>query len=148
MRYVALATDGDGTLLKNNRMADEVAVALERFRAAGGQLYLVTGERVEQLAELPRLDLFDHVVAENGAVLFDPATREEVVLCERPPAKLVETLRERGACEVNSGRVVVTTKKNSECQIEDVLAALNLDWQIITNRKDLLLLPKGVDKAS
>lgn len=148
MRYVALATDGDGTLLKDNRMADEVAVALQRFRDAGGQLFLVTGERVEQLAEFPRLDLFDYVVAENGAVLFDPATRKEVVLCERPPAKLVQTLRERGACEVKSGRVVITTKKDSKCQIEDVLAELKLDWQIISNRKDLLLLPKGVDKAS
>jgi len=148
MRYVALATDGDGTLLKDNRMADEVAVALQRFRDAGGRLYLVTGERVEQLAEFPRLNLFDHVVAENGAVLFDPATRAEIVLCERPPAQLVETLDERGACEVKSGRVVVTTKKDSKCQIEDVLADLKLDWQIISNRKDMLLLPKGVDKAS
>src|SRR5215208_6627205 len=139
MRYVALATDGDGTLLQNNRMADEVAVALRRFRAAGGRLFLVTGERVDQLAEFPRLELFDHVVAENGAVLYDPATRDEVVLCEPPPAKLVEMLRESGACEVNSGRVVVTTKKGSKCQIEDVLATLNLGWQIISNRKDLLL---------
>jgi hydroxymethylpyrimidine pyrophosphatase-like HAD family hydrolase len=148
MRYVALAADGDGTLLKNNKMADDVAVALERFRAAGGRLFLVTGELIEELPEFPRLDLFERVVAENGAVLFDPATREEVVLCERPPAILAQTLRERGACEVKCGRVVITTKKGSECELEDVLAELKLGWQVIGNRKDLLLLPKGVDKAS
>src|SRR5215212_2892804 len=103
MRYIALATDGDGTLLKNNQMSDDVAAALERFRAAGGQPFLVTGELVEQLSEFPRLDLFELVVAENGAVLFDPATKEEMVLCERPPAELAKTLREQGACEVKSG---------------------------------------------
>ena len=32
--------------------------------------------------------------------------------------------------------------------MEDVLTELKLDWQVIGNRKDLLLLPKGVDKAS
>jgi hydroxymethylpyrimidine pyrophosphatase-like HAD family hydrolase len=148
MRYAALATDGDGTVLKDNRMADEVAVALERYRAVGGRLFLVTGERVEQLAEFPRLDLFDQVVAENGAVLFDPATRNEIVLCDPPPAKLIETLRTHGACDVKCGRVVITTKKDSKCEVEDVLAASKVNWQIINNRKDLLLLPTGVDKAS
>src|SRR4051812_48791744 len=114
MRYVALATDGDGTLLENNRMADDVAVALERFRAAGGRLFLVTGELMKELVEFPRLDLFERVVAENGAVLFDPAARDEVILCDHPPSTLVNTLRERGACEVKCGRVVVTTKKESK----------------------------------
>jgi hydroxymethylpyrimidine pyrophosphatase-like HAD family hydrolase len=148
MRYVALATDGDGTLLKDNRMADEVAAALQQFRAVGGQLFLVTGERVEQLAEFPRLELFDEVVAENGAVLFDPATREETILCDPPPDILVEKLREQGACEVKCGRVVITTKKDNKCEVEDVLAGSKVNWQVISNRKDLLLLPKGVDKAS
>jgi len=148
MRYVGLATDGDGTVLKDNRMADDVALALERFRAAGGRLFLITGELVEQLAEFPRLDLFEQVVAENGAVLFDPATRGETILCEPPPAVLGKMLRERLASKVKCGRVVVTAKKESKREVEDVLAKLNIGWQIISNRKDLLLLPAGVDKAS
>src|SRR4051812_9870873 len=148
MRYVGLATDGDGTLLKNNRMSGSVAVALDRFRGAGGRLFLVTGERVDQLSEFPRLDLFETVVAENGAMLFDPATRREVILCERPEAKLVEMLCGLGGCEVECGRVVITTKKDCKRHVEDVLAELKSDWQIVNNRTDLLVLPRGVDKAS
>jgi hydroxymethylpyrimidine pyrophosphatase-like HAD family hydrolase len=148
MRYVALATDGDGTLIKDNRMADDVAAALERFRAAGGRLFLITGELVKELSEFPRLDLFEQVVAENGAVLFDPATRSEVVLCQHAPALLGNMLRERIDGDVKCGHVVITTKKDSKRQVEEVLAELKLDWQIISNRKDLLVLPEGVDKAS
>jgi len=43
--------------------------ALERFRKSGRKLILVTGRELEDLESVfPRLELFDRVVAENGAV--------------------------------------------------------------------------------
>jgi len=148
MRYRAIATDGDGTLLKDNHLEDDVAAALERYRAAGGRLFLITGELVEQLSEFPRLDLFDHVAAENGAVLFDPATGRRELLCEPCSGSLVDRLREAGAHDVKCGDVVITAKRGDEEIIRRVFSELKLDWQIINNRKDLLLLPRGVDKVT
>src|SRR5437773_1503893 len=51
--YVALATDGDGTLLTHCHLAQRTLRALERLRKAGIKLFLVTGERSDELPEFP-----------------------------------------------------------------------------------------------
>src|SRR4051794_37413064 len=97
MRYLALACDYDGTLALNNRVADRTIAALERVRVWGRKLILVTGRPLDELLGLfPRVDLFDRVVAENGALLYRPATREEKPLASPPPEKFLQALRERG----------------------------------------------------
>ncbi len=75
MRFLALATDYDGTLAHHGRVDDETRAALERLRASGRRAVLVTGRQVPDLQEVcPCLDLFEWVVAENGALLHQPAT--------------------------------------------------------------------------
>src|SRR5262252_634229 len=97
MRYLALAVDYDGTLARDGRVEDPTVDALERLRATSRKLILVTGRLVDDLlAIFPRVDLFDLVVAENGGVLFDPATRATTLLSEPPSGIFVETLRARG----------------------------------------------------
>ena len=87
LRYLALATDYDGTLATDGQLSEEAIGALKRLRASGRRVILVTGRRLVELLEiLPQIDLFDCVVAENGAVLYIPQTREETVLCHRYPS--------------------------------------------------------------
>jgi hydroxymethylpyrimidine pyrophosphatase-like HAD family hydrolase len=124
-----------------------VVSALKRYRAAGGRLFLVTGETVEDLATFPQIDLFDHIVAENGAVLFNANLGDERVLSEADPVPVIEAFREIGATEVKSGRVVVSAKEDKR-RIQEALARRNLNWKVIRNRGDLLILPRGIDKAS
>ncbi|HTL54446.1 MAG TPA: hypothetical protein VL361_02155 [Candidatus Limnocylindrales bacterium] len=46
------------------------------MRSSGRKLLLVTGRKLDELLSVfPRADLFDAIIAENGAVLFWPATR-------------------------------------------------------------------------
>ena len=60
------------------------------FKASGRLLIMVTGRELDELKTVcPRLDLFEMVVAENGAVLFDPESGEEVLLTAGPSAELV-----------------------------------------------------------
>jgi len=47
MRYLALACDYDGTLAVHNHVADGTVAALERLRASGRKLILVTGRRLD-----------------------------------------------------------------------------------------------------
>jgi hydroxymethylpyrimidine pyrophosphatase-like HAD family hydrolase len=148
LRYAAIATDGDGTVLKDNRMPNEVVTAIKRYHAAGGHVFLVTGETVKQLDEFPHVELFDRVVCENGPVIYNPGTGEETVLCKGPPKALQEQLRRACGQDVNCGEVVITTKKGEEEPIHEVLNRLQVDWTIINNRKDLLVLPKGIDKVT
>ena len=76
MRYLALATDYDGTLAIDGVARDQTLAALLRLRRSGRRAILVTGRQLDDLQRVcPRLELFDRVVAENGALLYRPQTR-------------------------------------------------------------------------
>jgi hypothetical protein len=147
MRIQALATDGDGTCLKDNKMLDETAAALQQLRSAGVRLLLVTGEHPNELKEFPHLELFDHVIAENGGVIVDQNTGAEELLGPRPPAELLVALNNAGVT-MHVGRVLIATETDSRPIVDSVIDRLRLDWHTVPNRKDLLVLPAGVDKAT
>ena len=78
MRYIAFATDYDGTLATDGHVAEPTLAALEGLKASGRKILLVTGRHLGDLqAVFPQTNLFDRIVAENGAVLYDPTSREE-----------------------------------------------------------------------
>ena len=71
MFFKALAFDFDGTLASDDRIGPGVREALGRARQAGLRLILVTGRTFFELGRVcDCLDLFEAVVAENGAVLY------------------------------------------------------------------------------
>ena len=85
MRYHALACDYDGTLAHDGRVEAPTLAALQRLRATGRKLILVTGRELDELlAIFPETNLFDSVVAENGAVLYRPPSREVKLLASAP----------------------------------------------------------------
>ena len=111
MRYRALATDYDGTIAHDGRVDAATMAALERARAAGLRLVLVTGRELADLATVcDRLDVFDRVVVENGAVLLDPAGAALRTLGEAPPPMLVERLT-RANLPVSIGHGIVATSE-------------------------------------
>src|ERR1700752_5061824 len=115
MRYQALACDFDGTIAWDGHVSPRTFEALQEIRKSGRQLLLVTGRELDDLIRVfPHLELFDRVVAENGALLYRPATREERILAERPPDKFVAELICRGAERVSVGRVIVATWRPHE----------------------------------
>ena len=74
MRYLALATDYDGTLSSDDRVSEQAIRALERLRISGRRAILVTGRRLDDLlAVCSCVQLFDLVVAENGGIVYAPA---------------------------------------------------------------------------
>ncbi len=108
MRYLVLATDYDDTIAVDGQMPEEVIAAIVRLRASGRRAILVTGRRLEDLlAVCPRIDLFDYVVAENGALVYAPRTRVETVLGKPPPPEFIERLRSLGVDRIEAGRVIV-----------------------------------------
>src|SRR5437899_10433642 len=115
MRYHALACDYDGTIAHDGQLSESTIRALEQVRESGRKVILVTGRELDDLMRVcPRLDLFDRVVAENGALLYRPATREERQLAEPPPDGFVRELIRRGAERVSTGRVIVATWRPHE----------------------------------
>ena len=149
MRYLALATDFDGTLAHDGRVDEPTLKALERLRESGRKLILVTGRVLPELLEtFPRTDLFDYVVAENGALIYRPETREERVIGERPPDAFVEALRARGVAPISVGRVIVATWVPHETAVLQVSHEMGLELQVIFNKDAVMVLPSGVNKAT
>jgi HAD superfamily hydrolase (TIGR01484 family) len=115
MYISCLATDYDGTLAQDGIVDDATADALVAFRRSGRRLLLVTGRELPDLTRVfPRIDLFDRVVAENGALLFDPATKKETPLGPEPSTELVDTLRKKGVSPLSVGRSIVATWEPNE----------------------------------
>ena len=149
MRYLALATDYDGTLATDGVVSAGVVAALERVVASGRKLILVTGRQLDDLGRaFPRLDLFHRVVAENGALLYNPATRDEKPLGEPPPAEFVEALRARGVQPLAIGRSIVATWEPNQTVVLETIRALGLELQVIFNKGAVMVLPAGVNKGS
>jgi hydroxymethylpyrimidine pyrophosphatase-like HAD family hydrolase len=149
MHFLALATDYDGTIAHHGKVDRDTIAALERVRSSGRKLLLVTGRELESLLDtFDRIDLFDVVVLENGALLYHPAERREQPLCDPPPAKLVLALRDRGVHPLSVGRAIVATFEPYETTALDVIRELGLEYQVIFNKGAVMLLPTGTNKAT
>lgn len=148
MRYLALVTDYDGTIANDGQMADVAVKSIERLRRSGRRVILVTGRRLEDLLTiLPHVHLFDYVVAENGAVVYEPRTRRETLLAKPPPVEFVERLKALGI-PLEIGRVVVATWLPHHNAVLQAIQETGLELHVIFNRSAVMVLPTGVNKAT
>ena len=149
MRYHALAADYDGTLAHDGRISPETTTALKKLKASGRRLIMVTGRELEQLFEVcPEIDLFDRVVAENGALIYKPADQSIRKLAEPPPTEFVEELRRRGVEGISVGHVIVATWEPHQDAVLEAIHGQGLELQVIFNKGAVMILPSGVNKAS
>lgn len=149
MRYHVLASDYDGTLARDDHVDSRTIASLEKFLATGRRLVLVTGRELPELIEVfPRIDLFEWVVAENGALLYHPASRATRVLADPPPEKFIEALRRRGVSPLSVGNVIVATLESHGKTVLQTIQDLGLEMQVIFNKRSVMVLPTGINKAS
>ena len=148
MRYLALACDYDGTVATDGVVGEDVIEGLKRFKASGRRLILVTGREMRDLKRLlPQLTMFDRVVAENGGLLFNPATGEERLLADPPSPKLIERLTARGVHPFSVGQVLIATWEPHQATALEAIHDCGLEYQVIFNKGAVMLLPSGINKA-
>lgn len=148
MRYFALATDFDDTLAHDGEVPNAAVEALERLKASGRKLLMVTGRELREL--LPLLNhpkLFDRIVAENGAVLFRPETGDTIMLGTPPPQNFLEALRNCGI-PMSEGKVIVATREPHHIAVLETIRQLGLESQVIFNKGAVMILPSGINKAT
>jgi HAD superfamily hydrolase (TIGR01484 family) len=149
MFFRALATDYDGTIAHDGVLDDDTASALERLRYSGRKPIMVTGRELDDLIEVcPRLDLFDLIVAENGALLYDPTSKEETLLAEPASIELVRKLEEAKVPGLSVGRAIIATWEPYEVTVLEAIRELGLELQIIFNKGAVMVLPSSVNKAT
>jgi len=150
MRYHVLAADYDGTLAHNGRVSESTLAALRLLRESGRRLILVTGRQMSDLLEIfpEGLELCDRVVAENGAVIYDPSTKQTRALVDPPPPAFARKLSEAIGGSVQVGKVIVATWTPHEIAAVELINEMGLEMQVIFNKGAVMILPSGVNKAS
>jgi len=149
MHFLALAVDYDGTIAENGSVPAQVCASLTTLKNSGRKLLLVTGRELQALKHhFPHLDLFDLVVAENGALLYDPVTDTEDLIAEPASMDLVSRLRGKGVSPLSVGRSVIATWHPWEEAVINSIRELGLELQMTFNKDAIMVLPPGVNKAS
>jgi HAD superfamily hydrolase (TIGR01484 family) len=149
MSWRILACDYDGTLAHDGLLSEATAAALDRFRAAGGRLLMVTGRELPDLQSVCSvLDKFEWIVAENGALLCRPADGFDQLLCRAASAELARKLAEAGAQPLSVGRAIIATREPYETLAIELIKELGLELEIIFNKGAVMILPGGVNKAT
>jgi len=148
MQYLALAVDYDETTAHDGVVAEATLEALRRVPQSGRRLLLVTGRELPDLiVAFPHYQIFDRIVAENGAVLCHPGVRDCRPLAPEPPPQFVAELRRRGV-PISVGRAIVATSRPHEHAILAAIRDLGLEWHVIFNKGSVMALPSAVTKAT
>lgn len=149
MYFRALAVDYDGTLATKGKVKASTIEALNKLKESGRKLIMVTGRQIDELkAIFDRLDLFDRVVAENGALIYTPQTESQHQLAEPPPDDFIEQLKSSGVSPILIGKVIVATVEPQEAAVLEVIRDKGLALDIIFNKGAVMVLPSGVNKAT
>jgi HAD superfamily hydrolase (TIGR01484 family) len=149
MKSLILACDYDGTLAHEGVVDPATATALDRFRASGGRLLMVTGRELPDLRSVCQvLDRFEWIVAENGALLYRPSDHFNRLLCAPASAQLAQKLREARAQPLSVGRAIIATRAPYESLVIKLIKELGLELQVIFNKGAVMVLPAGLNKAT
>jgi HAD superfamily hydrolase (TIGR01484 family) len=149
LRYLALATDYDGTLALDGCVNDFTLKALESLRATGRKLILVSGRILTDLERVfPRVDLFDMVVVENGAVLYRPPDDSRTLTSSKIPRSFIDELKARGVSPLDEGEVIVATWEPNEIKVLSAIRDVGLELEVIFNKGAIMILPAGVNKGT
>ena len=147
MRYLALATDYDGTIAHHGGVDPSTIDALTRLSESGRKLILVTGRELPDILKVfPGLEKFHYVVAENGALLYRPETREEKCIAEPPSPLFLDELRRRNV-PFSVGKSIVATVQPHESVMLEVIRDLGLELHLIFNKGAVMVLPSGMNKG-
>lgn len=122
--------------------------ALQRLRKSGRRLILVSGRELpDLLSTFPRADLFDRMVLENGALLYDPSTKNAPQLAPAASPSFIQRVQQAGI-PISIGRSVVATVEQHEHAVLSAIRDLGLEWHVIFNKGSVMALPSGVTKAT
>jgi hydroxymethylpyrimidine pyrophosphatase-like HAD family hydrolase len=94
----------------------------------------------------PDLHLFDLIIVENGAVMYDPHLRINTLLAEPPPRALLDAFRRRGV-PLLAGEVILETWTSYSSAIDRAIEESGVPRELTYNKSSVLINPPGVHKG-
>lgn len=148
VHLTVFACDLDGTLTQDGQIAPSTWDALRTARSAGMVLILVTGRSLDSfLARGPFGELFEAIVAENGAVVLFPRRDMVVLPFGRVESSLLRQLELLNVPLERGMAIAATVIPHDETALWG-LRESRCSATIEYNRSALMLLPAGASKAS
>lgn len=148
MHISVIAVDFDGTVSQGDQLAPEAGRTLRRWRKAGRVAVLVSGRPFDFLRALQKREqAFDLIVAENGAVLYDPHRDEMRLPFGQVPSELMDTLAELDV-PLWRGTAIAGTRLPYDDAVWVASRELDLPVHVETNRNEVMLLPPGASKGA
>lgn len=149
MRYHVLACDFDGTIAHHEYVDENTLNQLKKIKYSNRKLILVTGRELRDLERVfPAYKVFDHIVAENGALLLDTATGKEELLGAAPDLQFVQSLENNGVLPLSVGKVIIATWEPHQHTVLNLIKEHGLERQVIFNKGAVMILPPGLNKAN
>jgi len=148
MKLKVLALDYDGTIAENGVLEQDVRAAIAEAREQGLYVILVTGRILADLERVAGdLQLFDGVVAENGAVVYFPESERSLLLSAAPSALFLKELSRRNLPYL-IGESVVELDASHAADVLEVIQETQLPLVLLFNRGRMMVLPQAVSKAT
>lgn len=147
MKLCVVAMDYDGTIARDGRAEPLVLEAVREAQTRGIVAILVTGRILADLHRvLPEHELFDAIVAENGAVLAFPKTPMRR-LTHPPSQVLLDELCAREVA-VSFGECIIEADAAVAPKILEAIRKLELPLVLQFNHGRVMVLPQGINKAT
>lgn len=142
-----MAFDFDGTLARDGVVPYELVNALERCRASGHALFLVTGRRFETITLGQLRKLFTGIVWENGAVLEHTGTGEIYLPFGQLNKRLLKALDEH-QIPLERGLAIAATSAPHAQAVWQVLTIQGGGALVEHNKGAVMLVPPGAAKGA
>lgn len=143
-----LATDYDGTLARDNLVSPQSWELLRQVKRSGYALILVTGRILDTILDTgPFNELFEVIVAENGAVVYYPKTNQVKLPFGRIAPAMLHHLEETGI-PLERGLGILATRVPHDVVMMRVMQEQNLSATIEYNCGAVMLLPPGATKGT
>ncbi len=148
LRPSAIVVDYDRTLTDDALTPFEPALSVLRDiqRKHVSMVIIATGRNTSYVRG--RRDVFgfaDSVVCENGATVWMPSSDRIERLAD---GNMTKAAFARSPLEYAEGEVVVSLNREHERDARRVLDLTHIDAEISYNQDSIMVLPRGVDKAS
>ena len=148
MHLNVLACDLDGTLAEDGEVAAETWNMLRRAKTAGLNIILVTGRTMDSfVSEGPYTEVFEAIVAENGAVVYFPRRDVIVLPFGRLAPELLRRLEELKV-PLERGIAIAATHVPHDKTILEALRETGGGAAVEYNRGAVMLLPYGATKGT
>jgi hydroxymethylpyrimidine pyrophosphatase-like HAD family hydrolase/CheY-like chemotaxis protein len=143
-----LASDLDGTLAEDGRVAPETWQALRRAKASGMTIFLVTGRSLETfITDGPFAELCEAIVAENGAIVYFPRRDSVAFPFGRITPAVLQRLDSLNI-PLERGMAIVATVVPHDYDILETLRIVGGGATVEYNKGHVMVLPLGATKGT